>query len=85
MVTLLPLSGRKSRLTTTDSIKSTAKTLAGGIMSAYKSNVSASGIPGIFDDEYFFWESGIAHDGMIEYSYLTGDTQYDSLISEGMQ
>jgi mannan endo-1,6-alpha-mannosidase len=54
-------------------------------MSAYKSNVSASGIPGIFDDEYFFWESGIAHDGMIEYSYLTGDTQYDSLISEGMQ
>jgi mannan endo-1,6-alpha-mannosidase len=56
-------------------------------MSAYNASVRASEVPGLFNftSNFEFWQSGIVLDGMIEYSYLTGDKQYDELISEGMQ
>jgi mannan endo-1,6-alpha-mannosidase len=70
-------------------------------VSAYKANLSDIGIPGIFVDyrepdlsysETYdftsgveFWKAGAVFGGMVEYSYLTGDTQYDALVSEGMQ
>ncbi|KAJ8110175.1 hypothetical protein OPT61_g6913 [Boeremia exigua] len=84
-----------------ESIKSTAAKLAGDIMTAYKANLSDTGIPGIFRDYREpdlndsstwdwkagdqFWQAGAVFEGLIEYSYLTGDTQYDELVSEGMQ
>lgn len=33
---------------------------------------------------YNWWEAGVVFNGLIEYSNLTSDTQYDSLISEGI-
>merc|ERR1712137_71177 len=47
-----------------------AKTLANGIITLYNETISDFGAPGLFPNEY---------------SYLTGDSQYTTLISEGMQ
>ncbi|XP_014561378.1 glycoside hydrolase family 76 protein [Bipolaris victoriae FI3] len=68
-----------------DSIVDAAKTLASGIVKYYNASVSESGIPGVFPDDYYWWEAGIVLDGLIGYSSLTGDKQYDSLVSEGIQ
>lgn len=35
-------------------------------------------------DPYYWWEAGTVFNALIEYSKLTGDSQYDSLISEGI-
>ncbi|KAF2260284.1 mannan endo-1,6-alpha-mannosidase [Lojkania enalia] len=70
-----------------DSLKSTAKTLAGGIIGAYNSQPEGSVI-GLFSgtgDPYWFWESGAVWNALIEYSYLTGDSQYDAIINEALR
>ncbi|KAF2465009.1 glycoside hydrolase, partial [Lindgomyces ingoldianus] len=66
-----------------DSIKSTAKSLASGIVAAYNSQPKGSAI-GIFDDLYYWWEAGAVWGGMIEYSHLTGDSQYNALVSTAL-
>jgi mannan endo-1,6-alpha-mannosidase len=76
---------RDSKLTFTDSIKNAAKTLAKGVVTFYNDGVSASGLPGLLPDPYFWYEGGVILNALIEYSYLTGDTQYDSIVSEGIQ
>lgn len=68
-----------------DSIKSATKSLAGGIVSFYKDSLKADLTPGLFPDPYFWWEAGAVFHGLVEYSYLTGDSQYDALVSEALQ
>ncbi|KAH7371593.1 glycoside hydrolase [Pyrenochaeta sp. MPI-SDFR-AT-0127] len=68
-----------------DSIKSTAKTLAGGIIAAYQDSLQEDLTPGLFSKDYFWWESGAVFHGLVEYSHLTGDSQYDALVSEALQ
>jgi mannan endo-1,6-alpha-mannosidase len=68
-----------------DSIKSAAKALSGSIISAYNENLKTDRIPGLFSDEYFFWEAGVVWNAMAEYSYLTGDSQYDETVSQALQ
>ncbi|KAF1840353.1 glycoside hydrolase family 76 protein [Cucurbitaria berberidis CBS 394.84] len=68
-----------------DSIKSAAKTLASGIVSFYKDSLTKTLTPGLFPKPYYWWEAGAVFHGLIEYSYLTGDSQYDTLISEALQ
>jgi mannan endo-1,6-alpha-mannosidase len=66
-----------------DSIKSAAKTLAGGIIAAY--NDRSDPIPGLFGDPYYFWEDGVVWNSLISYAYLTGDSQYNAIVSEALQ
>ncbi|KAH4179144.1 mannan endo-1,6-alpha-mannosidase [Parastagonospora nodorum] len=72
-----------------DSIKSAARSLAGGIIAAYNDSLASEdgGIPGLFDgkNEIYFWESGTLWNALLGYSYLTGDSQYDTTISEALQ
>lgn len=69
-----------------DSIKSTAKSLASSIVAAYSETLSTQSIPGLFDEDiYFFWEAGAVLGSLIDYSRLTGDVQYNDLVSQGMQ
>jgi mannan endo-1,6-alpha-mannosidase len=63
----------------------TAKSLAGSIISAYNENLKKDLIPGLFDSDVFFWEAGIVWNAMVEYSHLTGDSQYDDTISQALQ
>jgi mannan endo-1,6-alpha-mannosidase len=72
-------------LTGIDSIKSAAKTLASGIVASYNESLAQNLIPGLFDDTYYWWESANVFTELIEYSYLTDDSQYNGLISEALQ
>jgi mannan endo-1,6-alpha-mannosidase len=67
-----------------DSIKSAAKTLAGGIIAAYNKSLEATQTPGIFGEPHYWWQAGTTFNALLEYSKLTGDSQYDSLISEAL-
>ena len=69
----------------TDSIILAAQALAGGIVKFYNDSLSVDGIPGLFPDPYFWYEGGMIFNALIDYSYLTGDKQYDSIVSEGIQ
>lgn len=52
-------------------------------MSLYN-GTSAGATPGLFSG-YYFWESGAAWDAMVQYWALTGDTQYNGLVAQGLQ
>ena len=64
-----------------DSIRDAAKTITDSIIIRYH---KGSGIPGLFGQPYYFWESGLAWDSLINYQYLTGDTSYNDLIFEAL-
>jgi mannan endo-1,6-alpha-mannosidase len=42
-------------------------------------------VPGLFDDRIFFWEAGTVWNALVGYSYLTGDSTYDDIVSEALQ
>jgi mannan endo-1,6-alpha-mannosidase len=65
-----------------DSIKTVAKTLASSIVASYKSQ---SDIPGLFQDPYFWWEAGTVWNGLVEYSHLTKDAQFNDLVAEALE
>jgi mannan endo-1,6-alpha-mannosidase len=69
----------------TDSIKSVAKTIASGIVSFYDATLKDDLIPGLFPDPYYWWESGLAFNALIDYSGLTNDSEYNARISEALQ
>jgi mannan endo-1,6-alpha-mannosidase len=72
--------------TSQDSIKATTKSLASNIASFYNTSASEIGaVPGNLPRPYYWWEAGIVLNSLISYSHLTGDTQYDSMVSEGLQ
>ncbi|KAF2798041.1 glycoside hydrolase family 76 protein [Melanomma pulvis-pyrius CBS 109.77] len=66
-----------------DSIKSAAKTLAGAIVDSYNDLPKGSPI-GMFEDPYFWWESGAMWSGLVEYSHLTGDSQFDAVVAKAL-
>ncbi|KAK7187592.1 hypothetical protein DPSP01_003725 [Paraphaeosphaeria sporulosa] len=68
-----------------DSIKSAAKTIAGGIVKLYKDDLKEELIPGLFSDPYYWWETGAVFGTLVDYSSLTGDKQYDDLLGEGFE
>ena len=71
-------------LSSTTSISKAAKTIVDHIFSIYD-GPKAAGIPGIFPDEdYYWWESGLAWDSLLNYWALTGDDTYNDRISEGL-
>jgi mannan endo-1,6-alpha-mannosidase len=73
-----------SALTDVDSITAAVKTLADGVFAAYKKPLEETRTPGLFDKEYSWWESGNTWTELIEYSYLTGDQQYNDAIAKAL-
>jgi len=59
------------------SIKHAAGTIAGDLMASYR---PSNNPPGLFPAPYYWWESGAVWGGMIDYWYLTGDDQYNSIV-----
>ncbi|KAK4955475.1 hypothetical protein LTR66_013422 [Elasticomyces elasticus] len=66
-----------------DSIKSAASTVAHGMMKFYNGNVTG-GIVGMLPGPYYWWESGAMWGSLIDYWYYTGDTTYNSFVTEGL-
>ncbi len=66
------------------SISDAAKTIASNIIDLYEGKNGSPSIPGLFPDPYYFWESGLAWDSLINYWALTGDDTYNDRISEAL-
>lgn len=64
------------------SIRSAARTVAAGVMGYYTGDVD--GAIGIFPSPYYWWEAGAVWGAMIDYWYLTGDDQYNDVVSEAL-
>ncbi|KAH8654546.1 putative cell wall glycosyl hydrolase Dfg5 [Tricladium varicosporioides] len=66
------------------SVKAISSSLASGLVKLYNGNQTGQ-IPGILPAPYFWWESGAMFDSLIQYWHLTGDSQYNSIISQALQ
>ncbi|KAM3066103.1 hypothetical protein ACMFMG_010555 [Clarireedia jacksonii] len=69
--------------TSSDSLKSAARTVAAGLLSYYHGNETGQ-VPGLLPPPYFWWEGGGMFMTLIDYWRYTGDTTYNSLISQAM-
>jgi mannan endo-1,6-alpha-mannosidase len=54
------------------------------MISYYNGNETGE-IPGILPAPYYWWEAGMFFDTLIQYWHLTGDSQYNNLVSQGIQ
>ena len=54
------------------------------MMSYYQGNQSGQ-IPGLLPGPYYWWEAGGMWGVMIDYWSFTGDTSYNSVVSQGLQ
>lgn len=77
-------SGLQLDVDSQDSIKSTAKSLAGGLIAAYNQELKENRVPGLFGGDTYWWEAGTVWNAIAEYSHLTGDHQYDETLSEAL-
>ncbi|KAI1394056.1 glycoside hydrolase family 76 protein [Hypoxylon trugodes] len=67
------------------SVRSVASTLAYELMSWYSGNVTDTpDTIGSFPEPYYWWESGAAWGAMLDYSHYTGDSSYDSVITQAL-
>ncbi|QIX01022.1 hypothetical protein AMS68_006539 [Peltaster fructicola] len=78
-------------VTSQDSIKAAAKTIAARMVSYYSKNngsIILSNVPGLLDQsvtQYYWWEVGEMFMSLIDYWYLTGDSEYNAQVMQGMQ
>ncbi|KAB8294013.1 hypothetical protein EYC80_009475 [Monilinia laxa] len=69
--------------TKADSIKSAASSVAANLVSYYHGNEPGQ-VPGLLPPPYFWWEGGGMFMTLIDYWRYTGDTSYNSIISEAL-
>lgn len=65
------------------SVTSAAKTIADSIMSTYNGTEPGQ-IPGLFTGPYYWWESGLVWDGLVNYWALTGDDSYNDIVNQAL-
>ncbi|KFY91551.1 hypothetical protein V500_04619 [Pseudogymnoascus sp. VKM F-4518 (FW-2643)] len=70
-------------LSSSDAIKSSAKVLAGDVLSHYHGNEPGK-IPGNLPYPYYWWECGAMFGSLIDYWLYTGDSAYNDLVTQGM-
>jgi len=70
-------------LNSTESIKNASRIAAAGMMLDYNGNQPGM-TPGRFVDPYYWWESGAAFGALIDYWYYTGDSSWNSIVTEGL-
>lgn len=87
---MLLLTGRTYATTTisldpddTESIKSTAATIAYGMMSYYTGNNTGDN-PGNLPSPYYWWEAGALFGTMVDYWYYTNDTSYVTVTVQAL-
>ncbi|EMC92366.1 glycoside hydrolase family 76 protein [Baudoinia panamericana UAMH 10762] len=65
----------------TQSMTTASRSIAAQILAIYH---NTSTVPGVFSDPYYWWESGLAWDSLINYWALTGDSSYNDIVREGL-
>ncbi|KAK6611337.1 hypothetical protein QC760_009615 [Botrytis cinerea] len=71
-------------VTSTDSIKSGAGTIAKDLVGLYNQSQTPGNPIGVLSPPYYWWESGAMFDTLIQYWRLTGDSQYNKLVTQGL-
>ncbi|KAL2064631.1 hypothetical protein VTL71DRAFT_3768 [Oculimacula yallundae] len=66
------------------SIKSTASSIASIMVGFYNGNETGE-TPGILPEPYFWWNAGAMWDTLIQYWQVTGDNQYNGIVSQALQ
>lgn len=64
------------------SLSSAAKTIVSSILTVYNSSNPLT--PGILPDPYYWWESGLVFDSLVNYWALTNDTSYVDLTRDAL-
>ena len=54
-------------------------------MASYYNGNQSGEIPGVLPTPYYWWEGGAMFDTLIQYWHLTGDSQYNGIVSQGIQ
>jgi len=70
-------------LTDSDSVKSAVSAICYDMMTYYTGNETGN-VPGELPPPYYWWEAGAMFGSLIDYWYYTGDTTYNSLVSQAM-
>ncbi|RFU30346.1 hypothetical protein B7463_g5993, partial [Scytalidium lignicola] len=70
-------------LSSPDSIKKAASTIAYDLMTYYTGNHTGD-VPGNLPDPYYWWEAGAMFGSMVNYWYLTGDTTYNDVTTQAL-
>lgn len=70
-------------LTSTDSIKKAASTIAYDLVTFYQGNQSGQ-IPGYLPQPYYWWEAGAMFGTLVNYWYLTGDSSYNDITTQAL-
>lgn len=65
------------------SIKSAASGIASGMVSYYSGTKPGHAV-GVLDSPYYWWEGGAMFDTLIQYWHLTGDPQYNSIVTAAL-
>ncbi|MCJ1388265.1 hydrolase 76 protein [Xylographa bjoerkii] len=71
-------------VTSADSIKAAAGTAAYNMMKVYTGNQTGQ-IPGLLPQPYYWWEAGAMLGQLIHYWFLTGDSSYNDVVTQGIQ
>ncbi|KAI8947955.1 cell wall glycosyl hydrolase [Xylaria longipes] len=75
--------GLQVDLSSDDSVKQTASTVAYGLLKYYTGN-NTGDTPGNLPDPYFWWEAGAMFGTMIDYWFYTGDESYVDVTTQAM-
>ncbi|KAF7872017.1 uncharacterized protein EAF02_009122 [Botrytis sinoallii] len=81
---VLQVQGINLDVTSTDSIKSAASIIAKDLVGLYKQSQTPGAPIGVLNEPYSWWESGAMFDTLIQYWRLTGDSQYNQLVTRGL-
>ncbi|KAF7913548.1 hypothetical protein BELL_0265g00080 [Botrytis elliptica] len=81
---VLQVQGINLDVTSTDSIKSAASIIAKDLVGLYKESQIPGAPIGVLNESYSWWESGAMFDTLIQYWRLTGDSQYNQLVTQGL-
>lgn len=72
-----------AKCSSTESIKSAAKTAAYGMMKFYTGN-NTGDTPGNLPPPYYWWEAGAMFGSLVNYYYYTNDSQYNDVTTQAL-
>lgn len=77
------VAGIQLDLSSDDSIKQAASTIAHGMMTYYTGNLSGQ-TPGLLPQPYYWWEAGAMFGSLLDYWYYTGDSTYNDVTKQAL-
>ncbi|KAH7348847.1 glycoside hydrolase family 76 protein [Rhexocercosporidium sp. MPI-PUGE-AT-0058] len=81
---LVSVHGLELNVKSDDSIKSTASSIA-SVMVGHYNGKEPGEVPGLLPSPYYWWNAGAMWDTLIQYWQLTGDSQYNGIVSQALQ